>query len=262
MNKLFIDKEINVIEGYSAEQKIKEKNDSIYIKNDSILQVDKDRWMDAQYYEKKTWMQQCLNNNDDRNYEHFNRFNNYEELLKNKNSIKKVIELGCGPFTNLRTLKDLLVNIEEVHLLDPLLNDYLNHPNCYYKNKNFFNYKTFTYNTPIEEFETNLKFDLVIINNVLEHCFDVENIFNKINNILDKDGILVFSDVYFSKNDVSRMVYEIYDAGHPIKLSEDYMNNFLSNFEVLYEKDFHQLYGQDWRHDKYFIGKNMKILKS
>ena len=48
MNKLSIDKEINVIEGHSAEQKIKEKNDSKYIKNDSILQVDKDRWMDAQ----------------------------------------------------------------------------------------------------------------------------------------------------------------------------------------------------------------------
>ena len=32
------------------------------------------------------------------------------------------------------------------------------------------------------------------------------------------------------------------------------MNKFLSKFETLYEKNIDKLYGQDWRHDKYFIG--------
>ncbi len=259
MEKLFIDKEINVIQGTDAETKIKEINDSKYIENDAILKVDKERWKDAQYYEKKTWMNFGRTLSDDRNFEHFERFDNYLKLKENNKSIKRVIELGCGPFTNLRTLYTFLPNLEEVHLLDPLLNDYLDHPNCYYKNNIFQEYKTFTYSCPIEEFDSDLKFDLIVMNNVLEHCYDVTTIFEKIYNILNENGIFIFSDVYFKKEDVHRMVHIIYDTGHPIKLSEEFMESFLSKFETLYEKTIEKLYDQDWRLDKYFIGK--KIIK-
>ena len=262
IEKLFIDKEINVLQGSDAEIKIKEKNDSKYIKNDSILKVDRERWLEAQYYERKTWMQLGLSLSDDRNYEHSERFDNYSKLKENNKSIKKVIELGCGPFTNLRTIYSFLPNIEEVHLLDPLLNDYLNHPNCFYKNRNFSGYKTITYSCPIEEFNNDgLKFDLVIMNNVLEHCYDLNIIFEKIYEMIDDNGIFIFSDVYFKKEDVLRMVHTIYDAGHPIKLSEDFMNTFLSRFETLYERDIEKLYDQDWRLDKYFIGRKINIIK-
>jgi SAM-dependent methyltransferase len=255
MEKIFIDKEIRVVHGQMAEQMIKEKNDSKYIENDSILKVDIDRWRDAQYYERKTWMVQGLGFSDDRNYEHFNEFEGYVSLTKNTQSIKNVIELGCGPFTNLRTLHTLLPNIEEVHLLDPLLNDYLSHPNCSYPNAQFQNYKTTIHSIPIEELNIDTKFDLVIMNNVLEHCYDVPVIFEKIYDILNEGGFFVFSDVYFEKEDVHKMVHIIYDTGHPIKLSEDFMNDFLEKFETLYEKDLDKLHGQEWRHDKYFIGK-------
>jgi hypothetical protein len=57
------------------------------------------------------------------------------------------------------------------------------------------------------------------------------------------------------------MVYTIYDTGHPIKLSEDFMNIFLSKFEVLYERDLEKLYDQDWRLDKYFIGRKINLIK-
>jgi SAM-dependent methyltransferase len=257
MKKLFIDKEINVTEGHFAESKIQEKNDSKYIQNDSILKVDLERWQDAQHYEKKTWMQQCLYFSDDRNYEHFSKFEGYNTLSSNNTSIKRIIELGCGPFTNIRTLENVLTNVEEVHLLDPLLNDYLSHPNCHYKSGKLLNFKTTLHSLPIEQFNTDLKYDLVLMNNVLEHCYDVTIIFDKIYSLLRDGGIFVFSDVYFLKQDVHRMVYEIYDAGHPIKLSEEYMNEFLSKFETLYQKDFHKLYDQDWRHDKYFIGRKI-----
>lgn len=255
MEKLFIDKEIRILRGSTAEEMIKEKNDSKYIENDSILKVDKERWLDAQYYERKTWMEIGRGFSDDRNIDHFNQFEGYSSIIPNVQSIKKVIELGCGPFTNLRTLHMILPNLEEVHLLDPLLNDYLNHPNCAYTNGKFQQYETTTHSTPIEEFETDVKFDLVIMNNVLEHCYDVPVIFEKIYAMLNIDGIFVFSDVYFKKEDVHKMVHIIYDTGHPIKLSEEFMIDFLSKFDVLYEKDLDKLYDQEWRHDKYFIGK-------
>jgi SAM-dependent methyltransferase len=258
IEKLFIDKEINVLQGTDAENRIKEKNDSKYIENDAILKVDRERWLDAQYYEKKTWMEFGLGSTDDRNFEHFGRFDNYLKLKENNNSIKKVIELGCGPFTNLRTLYTFLPNLEEVHLLDPLLNDYLNHPNCFYKNSDFQGYKTFTHSFPIEEFDNkDLKFDLIVMNNVLEHCYNVVVIFEKIYDMLNDNGIFIFSDVYFKKDDVHRMVHIIYDTGHPIKLSEESMISFLSKFETLYEKTIEKLYEQDWRFDKYFIGKKI-----
>jgi SAM-dependent methyltransferase len=258
VNSIFIDKEINVIQGQAADLRIQEKNDSKYIENDAILRVDRERWLDAQYYERKTWMQLGQSLSDDRNFEHSERFDNYSKLEDNKTLIKRVIELGCGPFTNLRTMYKLLPSLEEVHLLDPLLNDYLNHPNCFYKNKNFSGYKTVTHSCPIEEFNNNgLKFDLVVMNNVLEHCYDVNIIFEKIHDIVENGGIFIFSDVYFKKEDVFRMVHTIYDAGHPIKLSEEFMNTFLSRFESLYERDIEKLYDQDWRFDKYFIGRKL-----
>jgi len=37
MNKLFIDKDINVYQGDDAEKLISQKNDSIYIENGAIL---------------------------------------------------------------------------------------------------------------------------------------------------------------------------------------------------------------------------------
>jgi SAM-dependent methyltransferase len=253
--KEYIDKEINIYTGAQAEMLISQRNDSKYIENDSILKVDKERWLEAQYYERKTWMQLGTHLSDDRNYEHFQRFNGYENLLQYEETIKTAIELGCGPFTNLRTISSKLRNLSEVHLLDPLINDYLNHPNCSYKNKSFLNYKTVLHDCSIEQFEITQKYDLVLMNNVLEHCYDVNIIFENIFNMLNDGGIFVFSDVYFKKEDVSRMCFTIYDTGHPIKLSEDFMNLFLSKFDILFNIDFDKLHGQEWRHDKYFIGK-------
>jgi SAM-dependent methyltransferase len=168
--------------------------------------------------------------------------------------IKTAIELGCGPFTNIRTIIDLLPDLEELHLLDPLINDYLDHPNCKYKNKKMSKFNVVTHNYPIEDFKTENKYDLVIMNNVLEHCFDIDKIFKNILDMLNPNGFFIFSDVYFEKEDVERMVNIIYDAGHPIRLSSSYMYDFLNNFTEIYNLDLHGLYGQDWRNDKYFIG--------
>jgi len=256
MNKLFIDKDIKIYQGSEAENLISQKNDSIYIENGAILKVDKDRWSEAQHYERKTWMENGLNFSDDRNYEHYQRFDSYKSIVdyqKNK-QIKTAIELGCGPFTNIRTIIDLLPDLENIHLLDPLINDYLNHPNCKYKNKKMNKFDVVTHNCPIEDFKSEIKYDLVIMNNVLEHCFDIEQIFKNILDMLDTNGVFIFSDIYFSEDDVEKMVYQIYDTGHPIKVSKSHMDIFLNSFNEVYNIDIKGLYGQEWRNDKYFIG--------
>ncbi|NWF89169.1 MAG: class I SAM-dependent methyltransferase [Ignavibacteriaceae bacterium] len=256
MKKLFIDKNVKVIKGSRAKSLIISKNDSAYIQDDAILKVDRERWNDAQSYERKTWMELGLKSADDRNYEHFKRFDSFNSLkeYQKENKINKVIELGCGPFTNMRTLLSQLPNLKEIHLLDPLLNDYLKHPNCQYSTGQLDKFKTVLHAIPIEELETNEVFDLVVMINVLEHCYDITIIFEKILSIMTCGSVFVFSDVYYFENDVKKMVYEIYDAGHPIKLTFNYMNQFLSRFKKIFECELHGLYGQPWRHDKYFIG--------
>ena len=195
MKKLFIDKNIKVIKGIKAEKLIRKKNDSIYIENNAILKVDENRWLEAQDYEKKTWMKKGIRLSDDRNFEHFTRFDSYKSLKEINYNLIKVIELGCGPFTNMRTLVPLLPKLNEIHLLDPLLNDYLSHPNCQYKDGKFGKYETKLHVISIEDSEINEKFDLVMMINVLEHCYNIYRIFDQITNLLDVGGIFIFSDV-------------------------------------------------------------------
>lgn len=256
MKKMFIDKELNIFYDDVAKELIDKKNDSIFLNDESIVLVSEERWLEAQNYERKTWMVSNKHISDDRNYEHYNRFNSYNELVnyQKNNKIETVIELGCGPFTNLRTILNKLPNLIRIDLLDPLLNDYLDHPNCFYKNKKVLGFDTYTHSTPIEKFTPEIKYDLIIMNNVLEHCYDISKIFGVIQNSLKPGGLFVFSDVYFTGDDAKKMVTEIYDAGHPIKISKKILDNFLENYEILYEKDFEKLYGQHWRNDKYFIG--------
>jgi len=267
MNKQYTDKNIIVHTGLDAENLLNIKNDSIYIENGSIIKVDNDRWIEAQHYERKTWMEHCLWASDDRNYEHYNNFESYYTIKEYQSSfkIKSLIELGCGPFTNLRTIIDHLEDLEEVHLLDPLLDSYLTHPNCYYKNRSLYNKKTesfipvTTHSIPIEKFDIeNNKFDLVLINNVLEHCYDIESIFSKIYNMLNIGGLFVFGDCYFIKRDIEELSRLLYDSGHPLRLSKEYMEDYLSKYDVLFNKDIYTpvagLHDDYGRHEKYFIG--------
>jgi hypothetical protein len=93
------------------------------------MQVNHTRWLEARQYEHRTWM----NNKGaftDRNEEHRERFANYVPLRGLTFSLG--VELGCGPFTNIRFVLEQCC-IEEIHLLDPLIQDYLTHPSCRYR---------------------------------------------------------------------------------------------------------------------------------
>lgn len=256
MDKIYIDEEIRIVKGVNAEKLLEKNNDLEFFDSNEngIHKVSSNRWEIAQKYEKKTWMNNKLIN-DDRNLEHFERFNYLTDLDNLSNKNKNIIELGCGPFTNIRLFNHVL-NPKNITLLDPLINEYLNHPNCTYKNNELNQVKVELVNSPIESFSFENKFDIVVIINVIEHCFDVDLIFNKILSLLNDDGILIFSDVYFTN--VKTIASCLYDAGHPIRLSEEKLDKFLYYFEPIYEKRFNGLYSQEWRNDLYFIGKKRK----
>ncbi|MCL5030012.1 MAG: glycosyltransferase [Bacteroidetes bacterium] len=257
IKSVYVNENIEVFYGETASDLLTKSNDKDFLTDKGIISVDKNRWLTAQKYEKKTWMERSLGSNDDRNYEHKKRFNNYGSLKNFK--FEKVIELGCGPFTNLRVILPEIKSVKSVALLDPLISEYLKHPNCTYKNGNLLGFPVQIINSTIEDFVTKEKYDLVVMNNVLEHCYNIPKIFEVLVSLLNENGIFVFADIAFNAETIKSIVEKQFDAGHPIRLEENYLKDFLvNNFNTIYEKKYLGLYNQPYRHDFYFIGEYKK----
>jgi len=264
MNKNYVNKNIESFEGSIAENLLNLKNDKEFYNSidGGVSTVSIDRWKEAQEYEKKTWMEQGLFFKDDRNMDHAHMFKSYRILNKYiKDSNYNFIELGCGTFTNaIHIINSLKYKPDYITFVDPLLNDYLNHPNCTYKN-NIQNGIPVQYiSLPIEQLNINdmPQFDILTMINVIEHCYDVNVIFDTILKLIKPGGLFIFSDVYFSKNVVIELLDCTYNSGHPLKLVDEKLNDFLhNNFESLIETDVNGMYDQSWRSDKYFIGRKL-----
>jgi SAM-dependent methyltransferase len=251
--------------------------------------VSPERWAEAQRFEFRTWMtgsgRRVLS---DRNEEHSNRFDHFS-VLRNQN-FPQVLEIGCGPFTNLRLVLEQC-RAEGVTLLDPLLAGYLTHPFCAYRKgrlggvfKEFPSFAAFLHpfgyglrllnayrvggwlGRPVhllpEALETTSvqgPFDLIVMINVLEHCQNASTVFEKIKSLSKKGTVFIFHDRLYSHEEIHRLNSEIYDAGHPLRIEDKVLVSFLrENFKTLYWKEFvserffHEVKIPD--HDLYFIG--------
>jgi 2-polyprenyl-3-methyl-5-hydroxy-6-metoxy-1,4-benzoquinol methylase len=253
MEKAYIDENANIHLNANAENLLNKNSDIIYYdaETQGIHKVNESRWNLAQKYERKTWMEGQLTAKDDRNFEHLKRFKDFSSLDTHIPKIENIVELGCGPFTNVRLFQNFK-NLKNITLVDPLLNDYLNHPNCTYKGDTLNDINLTKISSPIEKLSDTQKYDAVVMINVIEHCFDVNLIFEKILSLLNQNGIIIFSDVYFK--DVYTLASNLYDAGHPLRLSEKKLNSFISEFIPIFDERYEKLYNQEWRDDIYFIG--------
>lgn len=251
--KLFISEDQEIMTQGNAERMLQTVNDKKYLSDDGVILIDRARWETAQRFEDKCQMTSGINNTDDRNNDHQALFHNYDPLAGKH--FRKVIELGCGPFTNIRNILQKIETPDKITLLDPLINNYLDHPHCAYQDRTLKNIPVEIISSTIEEFVPSEKYDLVIMINVLEHCFNVPIIFETIINSLEDSGCFIFADKVLKKNDISILVENQFDAGHPIKVSDEYINNILEeNFHTLFRKDYYGLYDQEFRIDPYFIG--------
>lgn len=275
MKKIFINEQIKILRGKDAESALEKENDSQFITDTrGITRVTTERWLKAQNFEKLFWMKRNKSEKTDRNEDHYQFFNGYKSL-SNK-FINSAIELGCGPFTNLRLIGEIC-HIKECVLLDPLIETYLSHPNCTYTRDWLFvgdygpklpeiiqkilssipliNILSLFKKIrkllklglkirisriipkPIEEMSLDKKFDLVIIINVIEHCYNVNLVFNNILSIMPQGSYLVFHDKYYEYKKVKNSVKNVYDAGHPLRVDKNIINNFLeSNFKEIYKR--------------------------
>lgn len=248
MKELFIDENINILTNEKAQEALEKENDKKYLsQNGGIYKVPEDRWVKAQITEKKHWLIRGIKKMNDRNDYHNTQFDDYK-ILEDK-SFKEAIELGCGPFTNTRIIGKKC-RISEISLVDPLIDEYLLHSFVTYNRRFLYlhnsdyllqnvathfpsGYKLVLrflhqklkigeiFNTPIEQLQTNKKFDLIILINVIENCYDVLEVFNKIFKMCSHKAIFIFEDKLYDHEIVKEQVGHIYDAAHPLRVDRN-----------------------------------------
>ncbi len=290
--KFYIDEYINIYEGKEAARRLNDHSDRAFVDPQTgITKVDALRWQEAQRYERRTWMEHGKYTLSDRNEYHLAHFANYGPLRGA--SFQRGIELGCGPFTNMRLILDHC-RVQNLHLLDPLICDYLAHPSCRYRGGKmggltnsslsqipaavrhplqfvrtmlnayriggFSGRPVVIEQSKIEDFQTTHQFDLVVMINVIEHCQDVNAIFNKILQIIPQGGTFVFHDVLYDASEVSQTLSVSYDAGHPLRVDQALVHRFLEDH---FEPSMHAQYWIDQefcghklpRQEIYYVGK-------
>jgi SAM-dependent methyltransferase len=238
---LFISSPVSVLRGDAARAALASTNDAAhYTEGKGVLSVPLERWQKAQAYERETWLVHAINSTDDRNIEHAAMFDGYKALPEN---LGNVIELGCGPFTNLRLILPER-KAERVTLLDPLAGEYAAfHPNCTYKNRTLCDRHVSLVSWPIEEADDPVidmrheRYDTVILINVLSHCQDTQKVSDWISAHLKKGGYLVFAEPV---RDIDPT--RLFDVGHPISYNQAVIDTFLKPYK------------EKFRNGNYFIG--------
>lgn len=252
-NFQFVDSDVHVWLGEEARQKLLKKNDSHFFQSGKgIIEVTPERWREAQSFERKTWMELSLAAGDDRNYYHLSNFREYQDLRGRY--FRRGIELGCGPFTNFRLLMSVLGGVGQLDLLDPLIDEYVNHPNCTYRTGYLNGLPVNLIKSSIEDWNPSAKYDLVVMINVLEHCFSLPKVFDQISEVLVPGGVFVFADVSTSSD--SLFLDSSYDAGHPIRVVNDYLESLLKkDYETKSYYRFVNTNLQEYKNNcHYFVG--------
>jgi SAM-dependent methyltransferase len=237
MEPVFVASPTEVWRGDEARERITETNDLQFAVDDNILQVSPERWQQAQHYERVTWMNVNPHYVSDRNETHAAAFDGYKPL---PSMVGSLLEIGCGPFTNTRLILQRMA-VAHITLLDPLIEDYLHHPHCTYADGTLNGVAVETVASSIETYKTRKKFDVVVMINVLPHCYDAERIFERVPKLIKKGGWIAWAEMPIMPEEA---LDDVYDVGHPIKVRPDRMEAFLSQFK--------QVYRNGW----YFIGQS------
>lgn len=283
---LFIDEQRKVLSGQEAKAALEKVSDAGHLSVDQgIVRVPSARWQKAQAYERCYWMTSAAEACEDRNMAHAVLFDAYRTLRGRV--FEHAIELGCGPFTNLRLMAGRCT-IKACALLDPLVETYLAHPHCTYDRQALRAESALSFRlartglfwsegrvlnalrryipvqallaTSIEEMPSTVSYDLIAMINVLEHCYDAGKVLEKILSIMREGAVFVFHDRYYDHAQVADLTRNrLYDAGHPLRVERKVLDQFLGDhFEAMYrrvEHIPHVVDGMDLSHDAvYFIG--------
>lgn len=220
----------DVRHGAEAVKALATKNDFQYWSaTDGVTKVSLERWREAQRFECDGWLKHWSHAASDRHEEHFNGFNGYYVVPKH---LRSVIEIGCGPFTQLSTI---LRNrtATSITLVDPLLEQYRQLPHCPYATGQYLGYTPTLRACMAEDVKDVEAFDVVICINVLEHVMDATVVLDNLYNMLKPRGVLVFGERWHDSYDPR----ENFDIGHPIIVRKSILDAFKRRFYDIYDRN-------------------------
>ena len=216
--------------------------------NKVVTQVTLERWREAQRYEKACWLgaqaerSRCGKNlvwkalaavrlkpkfrGDDYNYWWLEQFQGYEFLPK---TLDNAIELGCGPFTNMRLIAEGRI-IGHLFLSDHLMPTYVNFKMTYLaalQRKGF----AVLDDHPIEQspFRSNF-FDLVVMINVLDHVQDAVHCVQVARALTKPGGYLMIGQDLSDQTDLAHIRGRSEEGGHPIRVDQEWCEKQVAAF--------------------------------
>jgi ubiquinone/menaquinone biosynthesis C-methylase UbiE len=223
----------------------------------SVVSVDNKKWHEAQEFESAVWVKSNRENSifqvvmkflralkndprhflelvwywdfyagDDWNFWWKRAFEDYKVLPP---SFNKALEVGCGPYTNMRLLYKVR-KIGEMHCLDPLMDLYLSFKHNWLAVQAKQG-KVHTYKSQGEKLAfADSTFDLVICNNVLDHVENAEACLDEIYRVLCPGGYFIFGQDLSNEEDLEMQKEKErgFFVGHPIKLHHELLDQMLN----------------------------------
>jgi ubiquinone/menaquinone biosynthesis C-methylase UbiE len=210
------------------------------------------RWTLAQEYERNWWDTRA-------NDIDFEFYKNYSEELRkyleytleiNKNTT--VLECGSGAGGILTYLKES----ENRYAIDPLEKFYSQVPQfTKQRDKEVKYFSAKGENLPFK----NKLFDLVIMDNVLDHCDNPEEVIKEIKRVIKNNGILYFKqNTYHLWGKIVRYIMELFliDRGHPYTFSKRNLSRLILSGKFKLLKSGRGGYFKTWK--KEFFSKRRK----
>jgi SAM-dependent methyltransferase len=231
--------------------------------NSNIEKVTFDRWREAQTWEKDHWVNtQKLRaryfkntvwrllstvgvvskyRGDDWNTWWKRQFDDYGFLPP---EVENAIEVGCGPYTNVRLMFDRC-RIQHLVLSDPLIRTYVRFKLTLVSE--LYREAACTLDDhPLESlpFASN-NFDLAVMINVLDHVQDAQKCMKNLVNVVRAGGLLIIGQDLTKEEDMEVLKKDAGAAGHPIKLDHEWFEPFLQGFEPVVKKILSREQGRD-----------------
>mmetsp|Transcript_28802 Transcript_28802/g.47719 ORF Transcript_28802/g.47719 Transcript_28802/m.47719 type:complete len:216 (-) Transcript_28802:34-681(-) len=162
------------------------------------------------------------------------QFERYSTLPIN---LGHVIEIGCGPFTQLQTILQSNVRAESLTLVDPLLAHYRLHvKGCTFKHGKLLGQPARLVAKSVEELQVEARVDTLVMISVLQSVRDVPRVLQAAYNLLRAGGLLVFADrVFDAQWDTFKKTRDpFWDVGHPCSVKQLVVDLFLAKFDEMY----------------------------
>lgn len=280
---LHISTNVEVTTGSEAAARLRTENDAAYVaQTGGVRRVPIERWKQAQDAEAHHWFAAHESTADDRNYDHFQQFAGYAAIRGL--AFTRAVELGSGPFTNLRLISRI-AHIDKCVLVDPLIERYLDHPGTFLSTTALVQApldrrfpildrrlpiiwrrlaRAIGWTIPIEgrhalpaeEFTTDRPFDLTVMINVLEHCFDAGRAVRSMLDATRSGGYVIFADTVYDGEEVRRLSQRLFDAAHPLRITDADIAPVLDELELLHRCEVAAPAGLYERsRDVFFIGR-------